>query len=225
MVVESSLPKGSSPLQVALQAVLASIPVVGSALEVSLSAYLQEKKEKRWREFLSSLAEKLDHIDQAKVDSDYFQTDEFFDRMEVVYNDVIAFADSEKADYLRAYVIGCAQIAAPDTSWIEIYTQHLIRMTGAHLRCLHVVFKLQGQLSETERFLQASDTVPLRAKRVQGELGSQWDDDLVEIIFSDLVSFGLVRSRTNSANEVEFGWSITNLGIKFMKFLDVELPR
>lgn len=207
-------------METSVMVAIASVPIVGSGIQVGFSEYLQRAKEIRWIEFWEGVEKQLNELSDQKLDADYLKTEDFVNRVCAIHTQIISTEDTTKFEYLRNYLLNCLWDDAPDVSWKDLFFRYITNLSGTHLRCLSHFYKTQGGLSETDRFHlpQRTDSVPLTCAHLLKAFPSSYEQKLIEAIISDLESYGLLRIwRGDTVNLA--GWSITGTGIQFIKFV------
>lgn len=202
-----------------VQSGIAGIPFVGGSLQSFLSNVLQEVDKKAWNDYWNSVENRLIELDSGKINIDYFSSDDFVRRLRILHAEVVAGADSTKLQYLREYLVGCVSNLDIDTSWKDIVLEYLKKMTGTHLLILRIFYEKQNNLSLNDRFAlpQRVSNSPIVAKDIAKEL-KEIDRILVEMVIADLCSHGVLDVWLGSPQEPK-GWSITDSGLRMMKFL------
>jgi hypothetical protein len=205
-----------------VQAGISAIPYVGGPAQVVISGYIQEIRDRRWKSYWESVEQRVRELGQEKVDADYFATEDFVSRFRTLHNEVVERADTEKFNYLRDYFIGCIWKIGPDVVWKDLFFQYLTRCSGAHLGVLESFYSIQSQLSLTDRFNlpKKTEKSPLTVNEMQ-KLNPTFDVQLIEILINDLEAFGLIKAWLGSPVEPR-GWSISDAGLLFMRFLRIE---
>jgi hypothetical protein len=205
-----------------VQAGISYIPQIGGPAQVVISAYIQEIKERRWKSYWESIEQRVLELGQEKIDVDYFATEDFASRFRSILDEVVKSADEEKLKYLRDYFLGCILKSGPDVVYKDLFFQYIDRCSGAHLGVLESFYSIQGHLSLTDRFglPLRTEECPLTATGIQN-LNPTFDAQLIEILINDLESFGLVKAWLGKPVEPR-GWSISDAGVLFMRFLRVE---
>jgi hypothetical protein len=205
-----------------VQAGISVIPYVGGPTQVVISAYLQEIKERRWKIYWDSVEQRISELGREKIDADYFATEDFVSRFRGILTEVVEGADERKLKYLRDYFVGCIWKSCPDVVWKDLFFQYLNSCSGAHLGILDSFYSIQGELSLTDRFglPQRTEVCPLTVTKIRN-INPTFDAQLIEILINDLESFGLVKAWLGRPVEPR-GWSISDAGVLFMRFLRVE---
>jgi hypothetical protein len=202
-----------------VQSGIAGIPFVGGPIQAYIANTLTELDKRQWEEYWESVERRLDGVEEEKINTDYFASEDFVRRVREIYHEVIASRDDQKLAFLRDYFVACTSKLESDVTWRDLSLQYLKGLTGAHLATLRHYFELQGSLSQRDRFeLPArTDMVPLGVDSV-GRAFASWDAQVIAVLISDLSSHGLLAPWLGEPKEPK-GWSITDAGIRFMAFL------
>ncbi len=202
-----------------VQSGIAGIPFVGGPIQSYLSNVVSDLDKKKWEEYWSSVEVRIVELDENKIDFNYFTSEDFVQRLRVMYSQVTSGCDNTKLEYLRDYFVTCASKVDIDITWKDIFLKYLGEMNGVHLMILRIFLDNQGNLSYKDRFElpQRISNSPLCIKDISHALHTH-DTYLVEMVVADLSSTGLISAWNGEPKEPK-GWSINDSGIKFMKFL------
>jgi hypothetical protein len=204
------------------QTAISAIPAVGGPLQVFISACIQEIGIRKWYRYLESVDQRVLELGKEKIDTDYFATEDFAGRFRSMFGEVVKNADEEKLKYLRDYFVGCIWKSGPDVLLKDLFFQYLDRCSGAHLGILESFYSIQGHFSLTDRFSLPlrTEECPLTVIGIQN-LNPKFDAQLIEILINDLESSGLVKAWLGKPVEPR-GWSISDAGVLFTRFLRIE---
>lgn len=204
-----------------LQTGVAGVPFVGGPIQVFLSHVVHDLDMRKWRSYWHGVEEALRTLDESKVDTSYFTSEDFVLRIRSIYSEITTSADEVKTRYLRDYLLACALNSKPDVTWRELFWRHLKALDGAHLVVLQSFYEKQRLLSASDRFglPQRIDNCPINIAEACLAFEKS-DATLVELICADLAARGLLARWMGEPVE-PIAWSITDTGILLMDFLVV----
>jgi hypothetical protein len=161
--------------------VLASIPVVGSAISAAIDAHIPAARERRLDDFLAKLAEAVDALEVAGQDPE--PPDDFADIVEAVLEDVVRTAEEEKRRAYAAVLVNALLTTGDDEERLALLDL-LRRVRTIHIRIL-------GVLSDPRTTFSDHLLATLRRSL------PDYSAEMIRLAWLDLSSWGLVRVGTD----------------------------
>lgn len=196
--------------------------------EISYLQYLAHIRIARVEAFAESVMQRLKELPTPKsrggLEFDYV---DFVRRLAAADHEVNGGADDVKLEYLQRYLTSCINAFHVDVTWKDLFLRYLRLCTGCHLTVLTQFFQVQKDLDDGDRFglSQPTDTAPITLPHLQRLLPTRFDPSLIHAVISDLAAFGLIRfwgyvGKPGFLGKSESGWSITDNGVLFLRFVN-----
>lgn len=199
-----------------------AVPVVGGPTSGTLNTWVVRMQQRRWKDYWESVEVRVAELERTVAAEKELGSEDFLRRVQQIHHQVIAEADDNKMAYLRDFLVGAASNAKPDSTWQDIFWDHVSRLTGSHLLILKHFYSLQKDLSLVQRFKlpQPTASSPLTPQKI-GDALPAYDSSLILVLSADLAARGLLQE-WSTGERSQRGWSITDTGLLLMRFLQLE---
>jgi hypothetical protein len=206
------------------KAVLGAIPLAGSAAAELFALLITPPLEKRRQKWMDDVAEKLAALEEAgRIDlAQLRENDQFIDAVLQATSIALKTSEAEKINALQNALLNTAAGEAPDKTKSQIFLRLVDSFTVWHIKILHF-------FDDPRRWFAANGTVPpnvmmggLFSILLRAFPGLQGQDDLVDVIWSDLHEAGLHRSsglKTTMTGDGLLQERTTPLGKEFIAFI------
>ncbi|MBP6156780.1 MAG: hypothetical protein KBA62_06010 [Polaromonas sp.] len=195
---------------------LSAIPIVGGPAVELFQYVVQPPLEKRRFEWMTSIGEKLNELEENKFDLEKLKNDENF--ISVMMNAsqmALRTHQEEKLDALRNAILNVAKGEAPDESVQHLFLNFVDFFTAPHLRILKVFQAPKAPPSISMGGL--SNVLEFNIPELKNRT------DIYDQFWRDLYSRGLVNTdslHTMMSNSGLSAQRTTNLGNAFLKFIE-----
>ncbi len=205
---------------------LGSAPFTGGLIN-ALNLRVNQRKDKRLKKFLLSLSSKMENLDKTKLPKEYIQSEEFWNQIEFVCNEVRKTEDQKKIRYLEKYIINSIRELKPDISIELLFQRYLSQLSGSHLVILEYYHKKQSTYSLNDRTKMPSSidgVLPLNVNDISKKF-EHFSWHLIQLICVDLENHGLLFDWSNTHPEISSSesFSLTENALHFMRFLNNKL--
>jgi len=135
---------------VALRAAVSLIPYVGSALDVVLSSPASQVQQRRFERLITGLAEAYQQVDDAKIDREFLESDEFVDFFRDMAERVTRSHGDEKLEALRNAFVNGTTTEGSKGPLNEIALRIAGDLTSEHMCVLKIVDQAEHRFSEAD---------------------------------------------------------------------------
>ncbi|MDZ5447078.1 hypothetical protein U2F26_30905 [Micromonospora sp. 4G57] len=207
---------------------VASIPGVGSALQIAMSEGLARRLSERREKWLNQLAEKVFRLEDQIGDFAHLAAnDTFVDAVTTAAQIADRTSRKEKLELLRNAAINAVMPSAPDEDLQQLFFDLIARFTPTHVRLLKLLSDPPGWF---DRVGIARPSYYSAARSAIIEVGMpelNGRKDLIDRYGSGLSTTGLVNGSLNGMMTENGLWTpaTTELGRQFLSFIeDPETP-
>lgn len=191
-----------------IRAIVQLIPHVGGSLDTLLASRAEKLASKRIEKFIDETKQKLDNIDESKIDKEFIRTEEFEEVLRDIINKVKQSFDVEKIKLLsNAFKNSILVSHAKDPltfTYIEIL--HVLSIT--HIVILRFFYDNSSKNINEQTII---------ANAIQEE-GISKDES--ELIIDDLLRLQLLHKQGIGTYGAGGGWNeISRLGRSFIQFI------
>jgi hypothetical protein len=145
----------------ALSAIVASIPFAGSAISSILAGGAKRRVVERVEETFRAMKEKLDNVDETKVDEEYFKSDEFMTILLLAIEQLQTTHDKKKIQMIANALANSGIVDFSSDSRKELFMRTMRDLSPQHVSMLSymrvnaIVFEHKNPTGETLTLLQS----------------------------------------------------------------------
>ncbi len=205
------LPEGVSWMRAAVS----SIPIVGSALDHLLFDKSDAIRLRNLEAALAAISEQVKNTDQAKIDKEWFETEEALAAFKVMADKVSYEPDKQKVEAMGRIIATCGNTEhSKDAKKLSV-VEHLSKLSGVQIKLLAAVSRTAakakkisgGDIEQTPTAIWISDIITTLRSGPTFWPGTMKVDEELEI----LESYNTVR-RIQLLGPSEPGYLVTSIG-------------
>lgn len=211
-------------LQKAAEMVIASLPVVGGALQIAFQDAMGRSLVARREQWLSDLAESINELrDQVGDFRKATENPTFVDAIITATQIADRTSRREKREILRNAVLNAALPSAPDEDLQQLFFDLIDRLTPTHVRLLKVLVDPPGWFDRTgiprPRFALSSNRTALIEAAMPDLAGRR---DVIERYYGGLTNGVLVSAPLGGmmTENGAFQPATSDLGREFLAFIE-----
>lgn len=203
---------------------IGAIPLIGSLASELFGLLVTPPLENRRAKWMNDVAEKLKELEsKGEIDFEKLKNNEkFLDVMLQTTSLALKTSEKEKIDALRNALLNTAKGESPDITKSQIFLNQIDRFTTWHIKILKLIDCPSDWFKKANRnppsYMMGS--ISSMIKDAYPELKGQ--DDLIDIIWSDLESVGFHRTgsvKTTMSADGVLADRTTTMGQEFINYI------